>query len=182
MEIIFVSYYFFEKERMNFGQYSIVYELAKKTGHVISSRPFSYKTEFIDGIEVERCFVFRTPIIHNLSHMVFGLGLYKKCKNFDGILHAQGLSAGLGYKLLKKPIKLLTLRSLLISWINTIPELIGNKNFLNNPNTRLTLKLEKMLVERSEEHTSELQSHSFISYAVFCLKKKKKIKTKKSLY
>src|ERR1051326_4325259 len=24
---------------------------------------------------------------------------------------------------------------------------------------------------RSEEHTSELQSHSFISYAVFCLKK-----------
>ena len=27
-------------------------------------------------------------------------------------------------------------------------------------------------LERSEEHTSELQSHSFISYAVFCLKKK----------
>ena len=33
--------------------------------------------------------------------------------------------------------------------------------------------------ERSEEHTSELQSHSFISYAVFCLKKKKKKKTQK---
>ena len=32
---------------------------------------------------------------------------------------------------------------------------------------------------RSEEHTSELQSHSFISYAVFCLKKKKQKKTKK---
>ena len=29
---------------------------------------------------------------------------------------------------------------------------------------------------RSEEHTSELQSHSFISYAVFCLKKKKQNK------
>src|SRR5213080_1190941 len=29
---------------------------------------------------------------------------------------------------------------------------------------------------RSEEHTSELQSHSGISYAVFCLKKKKKYK------
>src|ERR1051326_7276065 len=26
--------------------------------------------------------------------------------------------------------------------------------------------------DRSEEHTSELQSHSFISYAAFCLKKK----------
>src|ERR1051326_9596080 len=29
------------------------------------------------------------------------------------------------------------------------------------------------LATRSEEHTSELQSHSFISYAVLCLKKKK---------
>src|SRR5213596_4112625 len=28
--------------------------------------------------------------------------------------------------------------------------------------------------QRSEEHTSELQSHGLISYAVFCLKKKKK--------
>ena len=32
---------------------------------------------------------------------------------------------------------------------------------------------------RSEEHTSELQSHSFISYAVFCLKKKINKKKKK---
>src|SRR3546814_1627194 len=31
---------------------------------------------------------------------------------------------------------------------------------------------------RSEEHTSELQSLMRISYAVFCLKKKKKIRTK----
>ena len=31
-----------------------------------------------------------------------------------------------------------------------------------------------LMAGRSEEHTSELQSHSFISYAVFCLKKKKK--------
>ena len=30
----------------------------------------------------------------------------------------------------------------------------------------------KLIQRRSEEHTSELQSHSFISYAVFCLKKK----------
>ena len=29
------------------------------------------------------------------------------------------------------------------------------------------------LEERSEEHTSELQSRETISYAVFCLKKKK---------
>src|SRR3546814_13095447 len=32
--------------------------------------------------------------------------------------------------------------------------------------------------ERSEEHTSELQSLMRISYAVFCLKKKKQSKTK----
>ncbi len=30
-----------------------------------------------------------------------------------------------------------------------------------------------LTTRRSEEHTSELQSHSFISYAVFCLKKKR---------
>src|SRR3546814_4200649 len=34
------------------------------------------------------------------------------------------------------------------------------------------------LVLRSEEHTSELQSLMRISYAVFCLKKKRKKKTK----
>src|SRR3546814_3975410 len=34
--------------------------------------------------------------------------------------------------------------------------------------------------KRSEEHTSELQSLMRISYAVFCLKKKKKIKPKKN--
>src|SRR3546814_5259768 len=33
---------------------------------------------------------------------------------------------------------------------------------------------------RSEEHTSELQSLMRISYAVFCLKKKKQIKSEKS--
>ena len=32
-------------------------------------------------------------------------------------------------------------------------------------------------LERSEEHTSELQSHSFSSYAVFCLKKKNSLYT-----
>src|SRR3546814_8953136 len=38
---------------------------------------------------------------------------------------------------------------------------------------------DRALVERSEEHTSELQSLMRISYAVFCLKKKKsKIKTR----
>ena len=34
-------------------------------------------------------------------------------------------------------------------------------------------------IEKSEEHTSELQSRPHISYAVFCLKKKKKQQKKK---
>src|SRR3546814_1417677 len=38
----------------------------------------------------------------------------------------------------------------------------------------------KAIIDRSEEHTSELQSLMRISYAVFCLKKKKKQKTKKN--
>src|SRR3546814_2168422 len=36
-----------------------------------------------------------------------------------------------------------------------------------------TLRMMKLLAVRSEEHTSELQSLMRISYAVFCLKKKK---------
>src|SRR3546814_5991417 len=42
---------------------------------------------------------------------------------------------------------------------------------------RQTARLERSTlgVPRSEEHTSELQSLMRISYAVFCLKKKKKI-------
>src|SRR3546814_1495774 len=39
---------------------------------------------------------------------------------------------------------------------------------------------EKIRKTRSEEHTSELQSLMRISYAVFCLKKKKKINNKPS--
>src|SRR6056300_1349934 len=37
------------------------------------------------------------------------------------------------------------------------------------------------IIMRSEEHTSELQSHSEISYAVFCLKKKKNTSQSKVL-
>src|SRR3546814_9261240 len=35
--------------------------------------------------------------------------------------------------------------------------------------------IERLLIGRSEEHTSELQSLMRISYAVFCLKKKKQL-------
>src|SRR3546814_4734436 len=42
-------------------------------------------------------------------------------------------------------------------------------------------RLRERHADRSEEHTSELQSLMRISYAVFCLKKKKKYKHKKHL-
>ena len=45
--------------------------------------------------------------------------------------------------------------------------------------TQEPVQFESDIAWRSEEHTSELQSHSFISYAVFCLKKKKMIKKEK---
>src|SRR3546814_6399763 len=41
-----------------------------------------------------------------------------------------------------------------------------------NPSIGILLCAEKDHLERSEEHTSELQSLMRISYAVFCLKKK----------
>src|SRR3546814_2693902 len=39
----------------------------------------------------------------------------------------------------------------------------------------------RLVVKRSEEHTSELQSLMRISYAVFCLKKKKKNRRKHTI-
>src|SRR3546814_1080044 len=48
---------------------------------------------------------------------------------------------------------------------------------LTGPNRRhLEQILEELENDRSEEHTSELQSLMRISYAVFCLKKKKQTK------
>src|SRR3546814_6736635 len=38
-------------------------------------------------------------------------------------------------------------------------------------------RLQALIEQRSEEHTSELQSLMRISYAVFCLKKKRQTKT-----
>src|SRR3546814_3554536 len=47
-----------------------------------------------------------------------------------------------------------------------------------NGNISLGIEQEQEWPSRSEEHTSELQSLMRISYAVFCLKKKKRTKNK----
>ena len=50
--------------------------------------------------------------------------------------------------------------------------LLTNLNYLSRQGIGEKVFMKSVVVRRSEEHTSELQSHSFISYAVFCLKKK----------
>src|SRR3546814_5390036 len=45
-----------------------------------------------------------------------------------------------------------------------------------SPSARKKLRTKEICSRRSEEHTSELQSLMRISYAVFCLKKKKNYK------
>src|SRR3546814_9079944 len=53
--------------------------------------------------------------------------------------------------------------------VTTLERLLLNTKPRNNATSIGALKL--MAIERSEEHTSELQSLMRISYAVFCLKK-----------
>src|ERR1051326_9350312 len=52
---------------------------------------------------------------------------------------------------------------------------VGQDHFLERVMVAMLAQGHLLVEGRSEEHTSELQSHSFISYAVFCLKKKKYI-------
>src|SRR5213596_4102813 len=57
------------------------------------------------------------------------------------------------------------------------------RSIYTRPYTLSYTTLFRSCVDRSEEHTSELQSHGLISYAVFCLKKKNtKIITHHALY
>src|SRR3546814_10562359 len=55
--------------------------------------------------------------------------------------------------------------------VRTLPILVISELCVRSPVTESGMA---MVCERSEEHTSELQSLMRISYAVFCLKKKNK--------
>src|SRR3546814_6864191 len=61
----------------------------------------------------------------------------------------------------------------LIIFLVTVPLLFGVSQSASINSIIVTIKA-GILVMRSEEHTSELQSLMRISYAVFCLKKKNK--------
>src|SRR3546814_1758936 len=51
--------------------------------------------------------------------------------------------------------------------------MLGKSVFTRDSVSMLDLPTRRVYVRRSEEHTSELQSLMRLSYAVFCLKKKK---------
>src|SRR3546814_2034495 len=53
-------------------------------------------------------------------------------------------------------------------------ELVSASMNTTSPDLARTVSMDPETSSRSEEHTSELQSLMRISYAVFCLKKKKK--------
>src|SRR3546814_6880653 len=53
-----------------------------------------------------------------------------------------------------------------------INRLLGQERLITGPEAGITR--DSITIDRSEEHTSELQSLMRISYAVFCLKKKNK--------
>src|SRR3546814_7115243 len=57
----------------------------------------------------------------------------------------------------------------------------GVKDLFELPEIAMTQERNAGRKQRSEEHTSELQSLMRISYAVFCLKKKKQKKTQKHM-
>src|SRR3546814_2691121 len=59
------------------------------------------------------------------------------------------------------------------SQITSLSDVIGSGGDQPSNMVKLTAESLKMQFLRSEEHTSELQSLMRISYAVFCLKKKK---------
>src|SRR3546814_9486845 len=61
-----------------------------------------------------------------------------------------------------------TLQQALEDWSNIAPRLVALSDALNDGTADGAFDL-----DRSEEHTSELQSLMRISYAVFCLKNKK---------
>src|SRR3546814_3789248 len=58
--------------------------------------------------------------------------------------------------------------------VRLVPE-IGSQDFDRGLRRHVAQRLDHLYELRSEEHTSELQSLMRISYAVFCLKKKKSL-------
>ena len=98
-------------------------------------------------------------------------------KNVNTILKTFQLENGsIKYFELNKKTKAISIYNMDNSLWKTINLEIPKNHYLGEIKliSQKTFNDDDLMEVRSEEHTSELQSHSFISYAVFCLKKKKK--------
>src|SRR3546814_7204561 len=60
-----------------------------------------------------------------------------------------------------------------MNWLTLLPQRIGKLRETLAPVLDAYASIQRFVDQRSEEHTSELKSLMRISYAVFCLKKKK---------
>src|SRR3546814_5717164 len=68
--------------------------------------------------------------------------------------------------------KIISVRTVRRAILSSIIPVIGDERIKIVENEIIVLRFEIEIIDRSEEHTSELQSLMRISYAVFCLKKK----------
>ena len=91
--------------------------------------------------------------------------------NYDGkLFHLSNFTLLIKPKRKSVPIYLAAVNE---KMVNLTWEIADGVIFYLRPISELRNTIQRMQSKRSEEHTSELQSHSEISYAVFCLKKKK---------
>src|SRR3546814_5202948 len=84
-----------------------------------------------------------------------------------------------GLKPMKAMARHARFNALFMEDLKIIKKAVRRQVFAKNTNKALQ---EPILAVRSEEHTSELQSLMRISYAVFCLKKKKYKQTISTIY
>ena len=129
----------------------------------------------------------RKPVLHWLSAEEFeSKSKCKKLSKFDGIL----VPGGFGERGIEGKINVIEyarenkipyfgicygMQLLVIEYARNVLG-IKDANSVEVDAKTPNPVIDVMPEQRSEEHTSELQSHSFISYAVFCLKKKNKTK------
>src|SRR3546814_5542235 len=78
--------------------------------------------------------------------------------------------------IVEETIEFVTVRPDGDGWVGDAPDWFGERLFGGFVLAQSVHAVTRTAPERSEEHTSELQSLMRISYAVFCLKKKNKHK------
>src|ERR1051326_3873480 len=135
----------------------------------LSAQP-GREQEFRDGVDKAILYAkaSKCPLLHTMA------GLWPEGRDkaegervyIDNLRWAADRMAPAGLTAVIEPINT---RDIPGYFLNYTGEALRIIEAVGRPNLKLQFDLYH--VQRSEEHTSELQSHSFISYAVFCLKK-----------